>query len=191
MAEEKAAAPATPGAAAGPSKLPTLIAIVNTAVVVGAMAFVLYTRLLYKRPAITEEKERERIATTKASPKPDLSGSIAFESITVNIEPIPAGIKADPGNPMKLQGKLHYATVAFSIDVRDMGQKTQIETVKPIFMDRLLSLMGKKTFMELTTVQGRYLLRTQLLDIANELLPQPDGSLPLVSDLYFTQFVVQ
>ncbi|MBL7715052.1 MAG: flagellar basal body-associated FliL family protein [Bdellovibrionales bacterium] len=191
MADEKAPAPGVPGAEA-PSKLPTLIAIINTVVVVGAMGFVLYTRLLYKRPPITEERERERIATAKASPKAELqSGQIAFDQITVNIEPIPSGIKADPANPMKLQGKLHYATVAFSIEVRDMSQKTQIETVKPIFMDRLLSLMGKKTFMELTTVQGRYLLRTQLLDIANELIPQPEGSLPLVSDLHFTQFVVQ
>jgi flagellar basal body-associated protein FliL len=73
-------------------------------------------------------------------------------------------------------------------------------------MDYLLSLLGRKAFADLTTVQGRYLLRSQISEIVNQLVngemdekdtpgkaPQHHvgGGAPLVTNVYFTQFIVQ
>jgi flagellar basal body-associated protein FliL len=59
--------------------------------------------------------------------------------------------------------------------------------------------MGHKQFHELTSVQGRYILKSQVLEIANQLWAKrqsPNGenvpaSDPLFTNLYFTQFIVQ
>jgi flagellar basal body-associated protein FliL len=52
--------------------------------------------------------------------------------------------------------------------------------------DRLLTLVGRKGYTELTSVQGRYQLRSQLRDSANQMAKDA-----LVTDVFFTDFVVQ
>jgi flagellar basal body-associated protein FliL len=109
-------------------------------------------------------------------------------------------------------GRTHYLSISFSLEIRDEKKKDAVEAVKPLFFDRLLSLLGKKNAAELNTVQGRYLLRTEILNLMNTLIakgsqaslttedaeegsnkratevPAGDG---LVTHVYFTQFVVQ
>ncbi len=190
MAENSENAALAPSAT---PKGPLLLALLNSVVILGALGMLAYTRLIYHRPAITEESERERLAEeTKAPPIPNATpGSLAFEPMTINIQAAPATPRPDELNNRQIQGKLHYATVAFTLEVRDMGFKEQIEEIRPVLMDRILTLMGKKPFHELTTVQGRYLLRSQILDMANELARAPQNQAPLLSDVFFTQFVVQ
>ena len=54
MAEEKDEAPAA-AHADGASKTPLKLALANTVVVLAAMGMILYTRMIYKRPVITED----------------------------------------------------------------------------------------------------------------------------------------
>ncbi len=170
-----------------------MLALLNSIVILGALGLLAYTRLVYHRPAITEEGERERLAEqTKAPPAPTaVPGSLPFDAMTINIQASPATPRPDELNNRQIQGKLHYATVAFTLEVRDMNYKEQIDEIRPILADRILTLMGHKPFHELTTVQGRYLLRSQILDMANELARAPQNQAPLISDVFFTQFVVQ
>lgn len=170
-----------------------MLALLNTVVVLAALGILAYTRVLYKRPAITEGGERERLAAESTKPAPITSatpGVIPFEAVTINIQPAPGNPKSED-TVRQIQGKLHYATLAFSLEVRDIGQKEQIDQIKPILMDRILTMMGKKPFHELTTVQGRYLVRSQILDMTNELLKKKPGEASLVTEVFFTQFVVQ
>ncbi len=169
-AKEEKDAHAEAGAPAAPkgSKAPLLIALVNTLAIIAGLGTLVYTRMLYKRPTITEDSERERLAAKHAVPTtPATPGSVVFEPVTVNIESAPAAPKPDDGTSRQLQGKLHYATVGFSIQIKDVAQKALIEEVRPILMDRLLTTLSKKPFHELATVQGRYVLRTEILDLVN------------------------
>jgi flagellar basal body-associated protein FliL len=213
MSDSKAGA--ADGAAAGaveagpkPSKLPLLLGLINTVAVLAAVGALVYTRVLFKRPPITEASERAHIEAMKVAkpPKAMVPGEITFDQTTINIATSPADPKpaetAGPGssNPAQLGGKMHYATVAFTLQIRDADAKADVEALKPLITDQLLTLMGKKQFHELTSVQGRYVLKTQIVELANELWNKrqnKDGAIgttpaePLVTELYFSQFIVQ
>lgn len=184
--------------AKGPSKLPLILALVNSVALLGAAGFLTYTKLLFKRPAITEEGERAKLAAVKASPRPaEVSGTIQFDPITVNIAALPAQAKPAEGTPRQIQGKLHYVQVGFVLEIRDISRKDEVEAIRPMINDKLLSLLGRKEFQDLTTVQGRYILRTQILDLVNQMLASKkvgedaETSQNLVSQVFFTQFIVQ
>ncbi|OFZ56497.1 MAG: hypothetical protein A2428_13685 [Bdellovibrionales bacterium RIFOXYC1_FULL_54_43] len=177
------------------NKGPLIVVILNVVVALGAAGVLFYTKLVYKRPAITEHGERTRLASVHASPGPLATpATITFEPVIVNIEPVPQQPRAADGTSQQIEGKLHYSTVGFALEIRDGSKKEVIETLRPIIMDKFISLLGRKGFKELTTVQGRYLLRTQLLESVNQIVAKAseeaarDG---LVTNIYFTQFIVQ
>jgi flagellar basal body-associated protein FliL len=172
-AKEKAA----PAGAPGPSKAPMLVALVNTVMVLAALGTLLYTQILFKRPPITEEAERARLEKKFASPGPEPeAGFVVFDPVTVNIATnTPAS--NNPGNSPPGEGKSHYATIGFSLELRDMSFKTEVETVKPLIMDKFVSLLGRRQFHELSNVQGRYILRSQLIEIANQIIASEAGKI--------------
>ncbi|MGZ3699151.1 MAG: flagellar basal body-associated FliL family protein [Bdellovibrionota bacterium] len=196
-----AAPPLPPGAAApGPPKGPIFLALLNTLAILGTVGLLYYTRMLYQRPAITEAGERDRLAEAKASPlAPAKPALIKFDPFTANISPSPDAPKPADGTARQLQGKLHYVTVGFALEIRDENQKDLIDEIRPQLMDRLLQLLGHKAFQDLTSVQGRYILRTQILETANKLIASGMKSLHedprnrdgLISNVYLTQIVVQ
>src|SRR4051812_7382694 len=86
MSEAKAAEAAPSGPKS--SKLPLLLALVNTLAVLGAAGFLYYTKMVYKPPTITEESERTRLEAEKAKPPAQLvAGTVTFSPVTVNIQP--------------------------------------------------------------------------------------------------------
>jgi flagellar basal body-associated protein FliL len=198
MAEKKDAAAAValppPPARSGP---PVVLLLVNFLSLAGVTALLFYTRVLYKRPAITEATERQRLAQVHASPTPPPApGVVVFEPITVNIEPTPAQPKPADGTSQQIHGKMHYVNVGFALEIRDGGQRAMVEELRPVIMDKMLSLLGRRGFHELTTVQGRYILRTQIIELTNQLVAARDGAgekdqNALVTNVYFTHFVVQ
>ena len=192
MAEAAAAPEGSHDAPPKESKLPVLMALLN---VVGAMAVIgslVYTRILYKRPQITEELEREVVATKFAKAKHadnSLKALIKVEAFTANIKTGDGPIQS-PGAPAAI-GKMHYVNMAFSLEVRD-GFQAEVDSIRAPFMDKLLHILGKMTVEELTTVQGRYILRTQIVDLVNQLLNKgKKDAEPVATNVYFSQFLVQ
>ena len=129
--------------------------------------------------------------------------------MTVNILSNPNQPKPVPGQSQQIQGKLHYATLAFSLEIRDAEKKDVLEELRPILNDRIIGMVGRKSPAELSTVQGRYVLRSQIIEAANELVektkipssvsksrkkkllgPAPPPE-PLVTNLFFSQVIVQ
>ena len=172
-----------------------LIVAVNSLVALGAVGFLAYSKLVYKRPVITEHGERLRLEMNHASPAPiSVPGSVVFDAITVNIEASPPAPRPADGTNQQIEGKYHYATVGFVLEIRDSEKKPQLEAVRALILDKFLSLVGRKNFRELTTVQGRYLLKTQLIDSVNQIVLERNPDMakePLVTNLFFSQFIVQ
>lgn len=195
MSDAKAESADAPAAAPGPSKLPLLVALVNTVFVLAAVGMLVYTKLLYKRPQITEETERARLEALKAKPKaPVVPGQVAFEPVTINIAANPNEPKAADGTTRQIQGKLHYAQIGMVLEIADVARKDDVEELRQKIMDQLLSLVGRKQFHELSSVQGRYLLRGEIADMVNDLVAKGNaeaGRSSLVTQVYFTQFLVQ
>ena len=175
--------------AAGPPKpkAPLILAIVNLLALLGALGTFVYTKMVYKRPAITERGERARLAEEAGgqAEMPHVPGHVHFDKFTVNIRPTPA-IPQPSETPSQIKGKQHYATLGFSLQIRDQTEGASIESIRPLIMDELLMLLGKKAYEDLTTVQGRFLLRSQILEIVNRLLKEP-----IVTNVYFNEFIVQ
>ncbi|MBY0471287.1 flagellar basal body-associated FliL family protein [bacterium] len=201
-----AEAPSSPeGAAAekpaGPGPLGLIAVLVNTVAILSVMGLVIYTRILYKRPKVTEHGERARLEEAKATPAHPLEpGTVQFEPLTVNIQSVPGQPRPLPGAPQEIRGKFHYVTLGFALELRDISLKDQLEIVRPVLVDRVISLIGRKSFSELVTVQGRYLVKTQILDQANALIQkslntgkEPNAKKPdaFVTNVFFTHFIVQ
>lgn len=172
-----------------------ILAIVNSVALLAAAGLMAYSKLLFKRPPITESSERARLAETKAKPKPAATpGNIPFDRFTANLSGSGAPAKMADPSPAA-QGKLHNVTLTFVVEVRDLGRKAEIDETRSIIMDRVLSLLGRKQFHDLTTAQGRYILRSQMIDLMNQVLVERDpksiGQDPLVVNLFFTEFIVQ
>lgn len=197
--ENAAPAKAEARAPSGGSKVPLIIVGVNTLTILALGAVVLYTRILYKRPKITETSERDRLKKRKAVETVTYApGLIEFKPVTVNIQATPADPKPADGTARQIDGKLHYVTLGFALEIRDIGRKEAIESIRSIIMDQVLALLGRKDFHQLATVQGRYQLRTQIIDSANQLVRQAEGDESrggafdaFVTNVFFTQFIVQ
>lgn len=196
MAEEgKNSADAAPSGAKGP-KGPMILALVNTLAVLAVLGTLVYTRVLYKRPAITEETERARLTEAHASPKaPTEPGRMTFEPVTVNIQASAnAPQKSKDGGPSKApaSGKMHYVTLGFTLELADKELEAQLDSVRPVLMDQILAIVGKKPFHELSHVQGRYILRNEILEAANTVARRDHPTQEnLVTNVYFTHFIVQ
>jgi flagellar basal body-associated protein FliL len=196
MSDAAAAGDGKPAKEAAPKKpisIGLILVLVNTLTILGALGTFVYTRILFKRPPITEEAERERLAkeAEKARAAAAVPGTLAFEPVTVNIKPSLSGL--EPAGAQGLgQGKLHYATVTMTFELRDIRRKELLEELKPVLLDKFFSLMGRKSYGELTSVQGRYVLRTQLIDLANQLLAaETKDTNAVVTNIFFTTFMVQ
>lgn len=159
----------------------SILVLVNTLSVAALMGVIVYTKVLHKRTPITEATERARLEQEEkqAKLKPTVKGSIAFDPMKVNLSTDRRDAAGDPS--LK-----HMVALTFTLEVSDMGKQGDIEKTKPLFLDEIISLLGKKTFDDLTTVQGRYLLRSEMIDIANRILGEP-----IVTNLYFSEFLVQ
>jgi flagellar FliL protein len=174
--KEEAAAPAAPKAK---PPLMLILLLVNAVAALGAVGMLVYGKLLFKRPAITEGGETERLKKKFEKPKADgPPGTLAFTPVTINLAPPEAGTGGE--------NKIHYATLAFAISTIDAAAAQKLESVRPLLQDRMISMVSKRSYQDLTSVQGRYLLRTQLREAANQIAKEA-----LATDVYFTEFVVQ
>ena len=206
MAEEKEhSAPSAPSA----SKGPLILALVNSLAVFGAMGMIVYTKFVFKRPAITESGERDRLEQMRSSPRPpDAPALVSFEPVTINIASVPYKPKGVDGSAQQIDGKLHYATIGFAVEVRNEKLKEMVEDLRSQISDLLLNSVGRKSFQELKNVQGRYILKSQLLEESNRLaqtrLQAMEAADPrkklkaslgvreaVVTNVFFTSFIVQ
>jgi flagellar basal body-associated protein FliL len=199
MAKNEKEAPGVGPDGQDPNAIPSqpipVIPLLNSIAILATAGFFIYSSYYFKRPAITEQSERDRLSNIHASPTPPpIPAYIPFESVTVNIEAVPDRPMPADGTTRQLQGKLHYVTLAFSLEIRDSNFKEIIEAVRPLILDKLILTVGKKSFQDLTTVQGRYVLHSQIMDFSNQLInthsakPMKEG---LVTNVYFTNFIVQ
>jgi flagellar basal body-associated protein FliL len=176
------------------NRLP-IIPILNLVAALGTLGLLYYTKLIFKRPVITDSGERKRIAEEHEKPlTPTIPAYIQFQPQTISIQSNPGHPQPADGTYEQLQGKLHYLTIGLSLEIRDQNQQEVIENLRPYILDKLLTLIGRKPFQDLNSVQGRYLMQSQIIDLANQIIAdhgppgtQKDG----VIRVFFTEFTLQ
>lgn len=159
-------------------KLGQILLILNTVAIAAVLGLFVYTKVIYKRPSITEAKERVKLSQQK--PQSHSEGVRAI----VQLDPITANL--DPFTDVDGKSKVHYVTMTLAVEVRDQGEVDKFRAAQPVVLDRVLVQLGKKKFEELNQVQGRYVFRSQIIDAANEYL-----GAPIVTEVYFNDFLLQ
>jgi flagellar basal body-associated protein FliL len=161
-------------------KLGLILGLVNTLVIAGVLGLFVYTKMIYKRPPITEAQQRKRLSSTQQKVEVvhnQKKGIVPLDAITANLDPYtgPDG-----------KQKLHYVSVSLSVEIRDEKEVHKFEEIKPIVLDQILQQLGKKKFEDLNQVQGRYLFRSAIIDATNAYLKEP-----VITEVYFTDFLLQ
>ena len=161
------------------NKLGLLLGLFNTVVIAAVLGLFVYTKIIYKRPSLTESKERARLmakqrGAVKAPPK----------SVILTLDPVTANL--DPFTDTDGKQKVHYVAITIAVEIRDDKEQAKFENAKPVVLDRVIQNLGKKKFEDLNQVQGRFVFRSQIIDAANEYLGEP-----LVTDVYFSDFLLQ
>jgi len=208
VAEEKPNAAANEAAPSGLKallgKIPfaLIFILLNTISLVAVLGYFAFTKLVYKRERITETSEKIRLQSKKmedtvATPK---GAQVPFGPFTINILATPQSYRGPEGSTKSnISGKLHYVTMSFTLEVREIDQQSLVEQIRTPLLDNLVTLLGNKAFNDIISVQGRYVLAAELLNIANRLIRQLPGEQSggeqskedVVQNVYFTDFIVQ
>jgi flagellar basal body-associated protein FliL len=159
-------------------KLGQILAILNTVAIAAVLGLFVYTKLVYKRPSITEKKERARLAVQKPVSQENA------KKVTLVLDPITANL--DPYIDTDGKSKVHYVNLVMAVEIRDESEVEKFKAAQPVVLDKVLTHLGKKKFEDLNQVQGRYVFRSQIIDAANEYL-----GAAVVTEVYFTEFLLQ
>ncbi len=171
-----------------------LLGLLNSLALLGVLGVVAYTQMIYKRPKITEAVEREKIAQEFSKKPEDMKRTIvSFDPIQANLKPSPIGVQVPGGPPQQM--KAHFITMTLALELIDSEFEATTKGLLPKFLDKLLRELGGTTVDALSSVQGRYLLRSKIAGLMNDLIREekklPPSSTPVVANVYFSDFVVQ
>jgi len=187
MAEEekKDEAPKKPKSPLGP----IVLAGVNTLAILITLGVIFYTQVLFKRPPITESKEREALEEMEKKKNKEVAagevGLIEFKPITVNIKQAIHKAKNPKNDSPMIRGSLRFVTIGLKVQIKNMELSPQIEAVRPFIMDQLITLLGHKNYEDLNNVHGRYILKNEIQDMINALVKTE-----LVNKIYIEKFVI-
>jgi flagellar protein FliL len=79
-----------------------------------------------------------------------------------------------------------YLKVGVLLGLKDPLQAPYLDEYKPLLNDAALMLLSSKTYSELATVEGKIVLKQELISRMNQILGRP-----AVQTIYFSEFVVQ
>jgi|GEM_PF-4557493 len=184
MAEEKNAAEkdAKDAAPAGPKMimgmpLPVFaFVVVNLLVMVGAFAFIFHASLIYQKPAITDAQVESEI--TKAEKKKALE--VGQDFLVVSYSETTVMLKSQQG------GKPHYATLEASLVCGNESCKAQVEENRAKVEDAIQTVVGSRSYTELTSLETKFRVKHEVLNKVNSFLKDTAAV-----DLLFTSFLVQ
>ncbi len=167
--------------------IPLVLSTLATAVTFG---FLIYSKFIFKRPAIREPEERLKLESTEKKLKEEEKKVVFFslDPITVNIASSPVA-----GGDLEAR-RLHYVNLGVAFETHGDRNKDLLESLKPYILDQIIVILGKKSYEQLATIQGRYVLQFQIQEAVNQIVFTKLGAPPRdppVSHTFFNQFIVQ
>lgn len=149
------------------------LALANSLFIVAALGLLVYTKLLYKKPVIDEASELKQKQEELAKPAPITDRVIIpFDQLRINIA--------------MTSGKAHYGHGCFSTECRDAEAAELVKRKRDLLIDKLIAALGHRQMTELNTVQGKLILKSELLRKFNEITAPA-----AVTDLFFSTFILQ
>jgi flagellar basal body-associated protein FliL len=161
-------------------KIGLILGLLNTVAIAAVLGLFVYTQVIFKRPPITESKERAKLVKKAEAPVVvDRSKTVMvpLDAVTVNLD---AYTGAD-GKP-----KTHVVSMNLALEIVNEKAREKVDSAKPALLDRIIQNLGKRRFEELNQVQGRYVFKSQVIDDSNDYLKAP-----VVVEVFMTDFMLQ
>lgn len=161
-------------------KIGLILGLLNTVAIAAVLGLFVYTQVIFKRPPITESKERAKLVQKAEAPVVvDRSKTVMvpLDAVTVNLD---AYTGAD-GKP-----KTHVVSMNLALEIVNEKAREKVDSAKPALLDRIIQNLGKRRFEELNQVQGRYVFKSQVIDDSNDYLKAP-----VVVEVFMTDFMLQ
>jgi flagellar basal body-associated protein FliL len=177
-----------------PLPLGMILGVLNTLALLGLLGALVYTQVLYKRPKLTETGEREKLAQEFGKrPEEMKKVLVTFEGIQGALKATPVGVQVPGGPPIRM--KTHTIAMNLALELIDADFEGVVKGRQAKFLDQLLRELGETSVDQLATVQGRFLLRSKIAGIMNELVREEKklspNAPPVVTNVYFSDFLVQ
>jgi flagellar basal body-associated protein FliL len=184
MAEEKNAAEkdAKEAAPAGPKlilgmSLPVFAFVaVNLIVMFGALGFIVHASLIYKKPAITDAQVEKEV--TKAEQKKVVE--VGQDFIAIAYPETVVTLRGEQG------GKTRYATIETAIVCGTEICKAQVEENRAKVEDAIQSVVGARSYTELSSLETKFRVKHEILSRVNSYLKDTAAV-----DMLFTSFLIQ
>jgi flagellar basal body-associated protein FliL len=179
--------PEAPSTLKGVSAVQLLIMSLNTLTILGAAGFLFYSKFLFQKERPTEENERDRLKTAFKRGDPDENTKLMYwDPLVLNIH--------DSNNALQEGNKKYrYVTMGMVLELRDASKEEMIRELRPFIIDKIIALVSKKHLADLTSVQGRYILVAQMIELIQQVISQKATNPPkaaVVNHIYFTEFYV-
>jgi len=156
-------------------KLKLIIIVLLLLIILGVLGGVAYTLFLKPKPEETEEMAKPQ---KKAAPKKEkkegtgIGALYPLENFIVNM--------ADAGGT-------RYLRVTLQLELDDTKKFVEaLDMRKPQLRDAILTVLASKRYEEVSSAQGKLILKQELLRRLNSLVSE--GS---IVNIYFTEFVAQ
>ncbi len=181
MAEEKEGATEGEAAPKPKKKLDTgiLLGLVNSLLVLGVLGVAVYTKLIFKKKEIKESVEMEKIIEEDKAPE-----KVQNEKVLVNFDQMTVNIATDDGKP-------HYLTVLVALEANGAEAAAAAKQLKAVMTDKIISAVGKKKMNELSAMQGKLILKTELIREFNKIMKDAANIELGVTDIFFSEFMIQ
>ncbi|THB69432.1 MAG: flagellar basal body protein FliL [Desulfovibrio sp.] len=155
-----------------------LIVIVLLLLVIGAGGYIAYDKFLSggeeettEEPTSEGTEESGEAQVPSESRSPEGAMIVTLDTFTVNL--------ADP------LGR-RYLKITVDVEVINEDVAATLEAEDPKVKDRIITLLTSMSFADISTPEGKLLLKNEIVDRLNQILGGP-----MVLNVYFTEFIVQ
>jgi flagellar FliL protein len=118
----------------------------------------------------------------QAEPKEVQHEEVSLAPVYMTLETFTVNLQPDPGE--------QYLQTEMSLQIADSHEEESIKQYMPLVRNRILMVLSAKRSSEITTPEGKNLLKKQLISELNKPFAVGDKA-QTISDVLFTSFIVQ
>jgi flagellar FliL protein len=177
------------------SKLKLIIILVLGLAILGGGGFFAW-KFFFAGPGETAAETSEQGESPAPASAEHGSGQTGTEALDKDGKPLPPPLAPAPKLVLTLDPFMvnladtnarHFLRVIVAIDVETEAMQTAVNERMPRIRDALILLFSSKLSGDLTSIQGKYRLRMEILRAVNNVLGLPDK----LTQMFYMEFVVQ
>ncbi len=162
-------------------KLKWIIIIILVLGLLGGGGFFAYKKFFAGKKTSSAPTEQQTKSSSKQGKKGEKKEGEQTPKLQAKLVSLPT-ILVNLADPL---GK-RYLKISIEIEVKGKDPGTLVEKDMPMIKDALIMLLSSKTYDDLSTLEKKYKLKIEIAQRLNQIFGKP-----LVTNVFFTQFLIQ